>query len=747
MSPGRCPPTQAPGWRDHPGLPWGRIGAMLLLGVLGVLPLRAEIQFDVFLGFDDHIREGHWFPVSFEIHNDGPGFTGTVSVAPEGGFESQRRSFTLELPTGTRKRVGIPVFSAAGRYSRWEARLQNPAGKIIAEKSGIIPKDSAAAIPILGAIPRTFGGLPSLPEISDRAPEFVPAVARLQTDLLPIHPLAYESLTAIYLNSGKAADLKPEQVDAMLTWLHLGGHLIVAVEQPTDVTAVPWLDRLLPLVPENLQNRRLEGSFERWLANGKRVLQLPSLLRRSSNTQRRAPQFKNGKLVPEPAAATTTQDPFTKIEPQVSFNNAEMPVLAGTPRDGETILSLGDIPLIQSAPRGRGTITVLAFSPEREPFRSWKNRPWFWARLIGAGGELFQEDANLRGGGPSIDGIFGAMLDSRQVRKLPVAALLLILIGYLAVIGPFDRWILKRTGKEMWTWITFPAYVVVFSGLIYFIGYKLRAGQLEWNEIQVIDQLPRPEGAAFRGRTWASIYSPANARYRLASDQPYVTLRPEMQPPGAARGEAGRLVLRHPARGLEADISVPVWVSQLYCSDWLDTGPALMTGLVEQRSDGFQIAITNHSSLRFSELYLAVSGRMIPLHAPAPGAVLAQHLPSKAGLTLDDTLSGIWSTMETVNQRRNAFGGEGSGQLARGLQGLLIASLSERIADSVRDTRGECFTVPSGFDVNPLLLRSNAVLFAWASGQSIAPAIHRFSPIRIQRDTALRVTLDVRSQK
>ena len=51
------------------------------------------------------------------------------------------------------------------------------------------------------------------------------------------------------------------------------------------------------------------------------------------------------------------------------------------------------------------------------------------------------------------------MMDSRQVHKLPVGWLLLLLLVYLVVIGPFDRFWLKRIGKPMLTWITFPCYV------------------------------------------------------------------------------------------------------------------------------------------------------------------------------------------------------------------------------------------------------------------------------------------------
>ena len=50
-------------------------------------------------------------------------------------------------------------------------------------------------------------------------------------------------------------------------------------------------------------------------------------------------------------------------------------------RDGQVVVAAGDKPLIVTANRGRGRVTLLLFSPEREPFRSWKNLPVFWAKL------------------------------------------------------------------------------------------------------------------------------------------------------------------------------------------------------------------------------------------------------------------------------------------------------------------------------------------------------------------------------
>src|SRR2546423_3242595 len=105
--------------------------------------------------------------------------------------------------------------------------------------------------------------------------------------------------------------------------------------------------------------------------------------------------------------------------------------------------------------RGRGQITELLFSPEREPFRSWKNREWFWAKLLSVPPSWFGPENLNAYGGWSVDGVFGAMIDSRQERKLPVQWLLLLLGGYLLLIGPVGPDCLKRAHKQMLSWLTF----------------------------------------------------------------------------------------------------------------------------------------------------------------------------------------------------------------------------------------------------------------------------------------------------
>lgn len=722
--------------------PWFTLALSLTLAWIPLLLLpatsRAEVRFDVFLGYDDYVREGHWFPVAFEIENDGPPFTATVIVGAESSIETQQRQFAIELPTGTLKRVVIPVFPSSGRYTRWDARLFDPDGKLVAERGGIPAKDVAPHMPILGALPRTFGGLPSFPEIRDRGPEFLPTVARLQSDYLPSNPIALEGLTAIYLNSEKALALKPEQIDALLSWLNDGGHLIVAIEQPTHVTALPWLRSLVPFQPRSVTNVTTGTHLDAWIARGSPPVTLASATR-SGALPIESATVRTRRTLPGPLPAGP--DPYTTLQPENAFNTAEIPVVTGDPADGQVLASLGDLPVVISANRGRGTITALTFSPEREPFRSWNLRSWFWARVVGVPGDALVQTGSQRWGGTSIDGILGAMLDSRQVRKLPVAALLLLLVVYLAVIGPVDQWVLKRLGKQMWTWVTFPTYVVLFSGLIYFIGYRLRAGDLELNEIQIVDQLPRNDGVILRGRTWLSIYSPENARYRFASDQPFATFRAESLQGAQAGGNSARMTVRQPGRGFQADAFVPVWVSQIYSSDWIEPGSPILAAQVTPEAR--TLRLENRSELRFSRVVAVFDGRIFDLGELAPGASIDRPLDPDQARDLDELVATLPSIHQTVQQRRFAFGGQRSGQLDRNLDTLVAASFVDRLYGRIHPG-GETFATHATLGTQPQAARNEIIIFAWAPDQAVAAPVHRFTPKRTRRDTVVRSYLPTR---
>ena len=365
----------------------------LVAATFGVTTARAALQFDVFLGYDWTVREASWFPVVCEIKNDGPPFTGMVEVSPGDYGKGQTQQMPVELPTGTVKRLVIPAF-AVGRYAAaWNVRLVDDRGKVRAEQTALRPRRQIGwEIPLIGSLSRTASGAPVLRPIMGDKADAQPAAARLQASIFPDNPLVLEGLDSVYLSSEVAADLRAAQVNALLSWMNAGGHLIVGIEQISDITASPWLRNVLPCDPKEIRVVPQHPELQAWLHTGgptnapaDSVPQSPqgrSVRPGASGRYAPAPNPNRG-----PAAGrsmrpgVSVENPFADSEADAAFELADLPAATCTLRDGRVVAAAGDTPLIITANRGQGRVTALMFSPEREPLKSWRNLPTFWVKL------------------------------------------------------------------------------------------------------------------------------------------------------------------------------------------------------------------------------------------------------------------------------------------------------------------------------------------------------------------------------
>lgn len=733
--------------RTHHHRSWPQLGLWLascLAGLLSVVTARAEIQFDVFLGYENTVREAAWFPVTVEVLNDGPAFDAVFEISPAYVGGSQLRRLSVELPTNTRKRFTIPCFSPSGRMAAWNARLLDAKGKTRAERLGIRPKDIAPEPTLLGALPRAFTTAPTLPILQLPQAEVQPQVARFSTDLFPDSSIALEGLTALYLNSERASELKPPQQSAVLAWVHGGGHLILAIEQPSDVSALPWLRQLIPGQVQGVSTLTLNGELDAYLTQVAPAAD--GMKSETRSPDRPAPKKIVRRMVPNAAAAAAPapETSLASVTPDPGFEHASLAVVGFTPSDAKVKVSHPSGALIAQARRGNGHVTVLTFSPEREPFKSWKNKSWFWIKLVGGREAEFSPNFNVNYGGRSLDAVFGAMIDSRQARKLPIPWLLAILAVYLVVIGPFDHVFLKRINRQMLTWLTFPAYVVFFSLLIYYIGYKLRAGETEWTELNIVDVLPRGERAEWRGRTFGSLYSPANADYSVVGNQPQSAIRGEFGGAWTGNQDSTRAQVEQKARGFEAKVFVPVWTSQLLVSDWMQPGDAPVSGALTDRpaSEPLAFTIHNHLPRALKPARLFFRGRVYSLGelpaASTTNVVLSLLASESVNAFVQSQAGEFWMR---VNSRQQALGDTQSGRIDNMMDGTMATCFISTIG--VAASGGTSFVSAPGFDLSRIMARGDAILLAWDPGQGATEPLPRFSAKRVSRNTLFRLVMPV----
>ncbi|RME91540.1 MAG: DUF4350 domain-containing protein [Verrucomicrobia bacterium] len=667
---------------------------------------RAELQFDVFVGYgssganDGLVREAAWFPVACEVYNDGAAFDAVFELRQRHLGGDQVIRFPVELPSNTRKRFSLPVF-ASSRYTSWRAVLRDASGRVQAERPNLRAGDVAWETHLMGALPRTFAGMPQFPEPAGPREETKPQVARLTPELFPDNPLALEGLTSLYLNSETALTLTPAQAEALLTWVRSGGHLIVAPEQAQDFAGAPWLAAVLPGRFGPLSTNRVAEVFQRWLRNGPAD----------------EPEFGSwtGRTPRNPATpGGAFRNPYPRLEPDPTFENSQAARFKLIPLAGQPWLGPADSPWIQTAPLGRGRITLLAFNPEREPFKSWKLRSWFWARLADVPGAQLGTANRTFYGGASADGVVGAMIESRQIHKLPVGWLLVLLLVYLLVIGPIDYFWLKSINRQILTWITFPAYVILFSLLIYFIGYKLRAGETEWNELHLVDILPVNGEAQLRGRTYGALYSSANARYEIQPPVPRATLRPEFLGSAVGQSAGGDIEALYTDRELRARVSVPVWTTLLYASDWTQPAEPPLTVRMERAGNSPRLVVENHTPHPLAQVALVWNGKVWFLDGVAAGGTRTFPIPLNRGEPLAGLMSLVQQNFQmAVNARRRAFGSTEMGRLDLGLRNLAALSFLDATGVVTTGPGVRQWIYPPGLDLSPLLDRGQAVLLAW----------------------------------
>ncbi len=714
------------------GARWPVLLCILLAAPLLCCSARAQAlgrdipQFDVFVGFDGVITEADWFPVVCEVRNEGPTFNATFEFGDSSVGGGLVRQLPIELPTGTLKRFSFPMFTGMRYGSQYTATLRNEKGQVVAQLGNL---QSRAHInwqsELLVAIPSSAAGMPAFP--GDAARNFsakpVAATGRMKAEMFPDNPLALGGMSSFYLNSQNAPDLKERQVEAILSWLHAGGHLIIGLDSIIDVTGVPWLKSLVPGELSSVRTLPIGASFDAWLHSSA------------------AGDSGNGPL--------EFDDVYRNLRGEPSFNEASLRAIGISNPSGKVELAAAGTPLIVSSRQGRGKVTVLLFNPEQEPLRSWKLRPYFWARVAEVPGLLLQDKTPPNQGYTGIDGVIGAMVDSRQIRKLPVSALLGLLVVYLLVIGPFDQWWLKRINRQMLTWITFPCYVVLFSVLIYVIGYKLRAGESEWNELQFVDVIPKGNAAELHGTTYASIYSPVNASYDLGGKQRFAAMRGEyLGAVASGRSTEGRLLLT--GDQYEARVNVPVWTSQGFVGEWIEDGPPpLSAALTKVAGGGWELKLTNHELPANAKVKIALEGRLHTVPTPERGQTSTTALPAEGGTRINDFVNSASARFyEVAAQRTQGFGSDD----ARFNLQPADASIAITLATYMDSNRGNqygqyagAFLTPGRLELSHLLRQGNALVLVWCEDYAPTAAMNQFQPRRTGRSSLLRLAVEMKN--
>ncbi len=168
--------------------------------------------------------------------------------------------------------------------------------------------------------------------------------------------------------------------------------------------------------------------------------------------------------------------------------------------------------LASMRPLGGGRVVLIGGDMATPAYRAWDGAPGFWARILPTDALLEQ----FWGAGvPRQDEITSAMtgaLETLPALEVPPAELLLVVIvGYILLIGPISYLVLRRVDRRELAWVTAPILIVLFSACSYGIGRSLKGSDVVVNQITVTRTTP--VGSAATVDTYAGVFSPDRATY------------------------------------------------------------------------------------------------------------------------------------------------------------------------------------------------------------------------------------------
>ena len=482
-----------------------RIAALLPLLAGTPRPLRAEADAAggkpritaVRVGFDGYYKVGYWTAVEVDVRGgpagqtgvvrlllpDGDGVLTTVTTPPAQGVRAtQRRSTARLCAKFGRATDDLAVeFLVDGEVRA--RRVYPPAGQ--ADDDHIrygLPSTDRLIVTVGPA-----AGIPAALAAADsRAASRTHVVSLAAAAQLPTRWIGYEGVDWLVLVGSDAEAFRSLTAEsargaALAQWLEQGGRLALFVgsEAAELLTAPSVLATLAP------------GRFDQ-------MMPLPQTAALENYCRSEHPID---------AAARLAVPRLRNVTGNIELYEGNQP---------------GDLPLVIRAPYGFGQVVLAAVDPDRPPLSAWQGRPELLRKVLRRDRQSGQENEVEPVGQVATVGytdlsgqLREALDDFDQVKPISFSVVATLVLVYILVIGPLDYWIVKRWFRRMeLTWVTFPAWVVLFSVAAYYLAYWMKGDRLRVNQVEVVDV--DTDRQLVRGSTWSHLFSPRPDAYNLS---------------------------------------------------------------------------------------------------------------------------------------------------------------------------------------------------------------------------------------
>lgn len=651
---------------------------ILTIGLMAGLPMRADTNVNVDIGWGDRTRPGAWTPLFITVSDPIPRNAMAELRAPH----DMHTAMLIDQPIAIGASPQTFVIQAP-IINSWNEPLSlrihdQSTGKVLYDAPLIDQNNGDAPHHALFNV-RNNSGL--FFGVSGRGPAMVqleagtdhaPMLGFLRESRLPRIAKGYDPLQMLVLNQPDFTALDSDQQTAIGDWVRAGGRLVLwPGENPIPPTG-PLIE-LLPcrvgevtavtLSKTDLKNAGLADRFSKFKA---RVL------------------TPTGKVVSIPLLGTSGA-------------------------------------MAIRGQRGLGNVTVINFDASGPDFNSTLDAERFWGNIIdlsthakSSGSDQpqntnalqIQEQRRSEAAGQIID-LLG---DVPGVGAFGFKYVAMVLLGMMVLVGPVDWFVLKWIGRQPWTWVTTLGWIgVVTTGAI-FIGSIFRSGDLHFRTLQVIDQA---DGAVVARTDVIGIYSPKNDDYQLDATAGSWWEPISTDQFGYGGGMMQSIPFRQDGRSnLPGEMSVRVWSLRFLSGETIAKSEALIAAslTVDAAANTITGTITNPGESPLTHLWLRTRYGTVDL-AEQPGFPPGG-LASKASLRISNSMTkpdavDEWNT-DVTNQR--SYGNYGRHSSSKPVDALAIVRAAGDLS-SLRSDR-----------INRLMGKENPPVFGTLYGLCEAPA-------------------------
>lgn len=431
-------------------------------------------------------QPGSWVAIRVSLENSGPAVDGELTLSAASGSAS---TFSLSVQLATGAHQQHTLYGAPGAFGNRVDVAFADGSAVHARQTVALDRSGAAELGVFVVADRPETLVGALREALSARSGADPDVVAVRPEDLPARVEAWSAVDVLVWQDIESARLDAGQLEALDTWVLLGGDLVVLAGTTGSSTFSAFPDGLLPYRP-----------------------------------------------------ATVTDVSATELEPMLGSlptNLTSMPALVGRLEHGVALAGTDDAVIAAQGTYGQGSVGMIGLNPATPGLAGSSAADALWRSALPPSGAAV--DPQL----PADDDFLVNALSALPSVQLPRSDhVLLLVLAYVIAIGPANYLLLKRRDRREWAWLTIPLTIGAFAVAAYGFGVLIKGSNVIVNELVVV------EGAAGAERGLADVrvgvFSPTRGDFDVRVGPAALVSEPSSSG-GDGGGRALDVVLGDPA--------------------------------------------------------------------------------------------------------------------------------------------------------------------------------------------------------